>query len=712
MSGAFKRIFLGNRKDFRDPGIFHRMALIPFLAWVGLGADGLSSSSYGPAEAWKALRDPLFDSLPWHIQMSLSAQPGWGIFYEHTYLGVFLALAMALTVIIISASYSQIIRHFPHGGGGYLVASRLLGPRWGVTSGSALLVDYVLTITTSVAAGADAVFSFLPEDWSAYKVTAEIIILLLLILMNVRGVKESVVALMPIFVLFLITHAVLIGWGVGTNIGGASHIAKDVGAGLQRGHSALGTWGLILMFLRSYSLGGGTYTGIEAVSNGLAIMRAPRVETGRRTMVYMAVSLAVTAGGILLCYKLHNLPTVIDPTKTMNAILAEEIAGKWHIGGWHIGPGFIITTLVAEGALLFVAAQAGFIDGPRVMANMAVDSWLPHRFSSLSDRLTTQNGVLLMGGAAIAALWFTQGAVDKLVVMYSINVFVTFSLSQAGMVRFWVTRRADHKDWKRHLPINLIGFLMCVAILVITVAEKFLEGGYMTLAITSVLVGVCFMIRRHYNSVRRALLDLDKLFEEIPIDPKREELGPCDPARPTAALLVGRYGGLGVHSMLTLLRMFPKQFTNIVFISVGVLDSGNFKGKHEVETLRRKTRDQLGRYVGLARRLGLSATFRVGIGTDVIEEAFKLCQDVVKEFPQTTFFSGTLIFEEPSWYHRILHNETANAIQHRLQFAGHAMVVLPVRVRQKELAAAAGSDFADGDDDEEHPEPQQEKSEK
>src|SRR5204863_2653565 len=142
----------------------------------------------------------------------------------------------------------------------------------------------------------------------------------------------------------------------------------------------------------------------------------------------------------ILCYLLMDVRPVAncapsDPCwKTMNALLAEGVAGSWHLGMVPIGTIFIVTTLVAEGALLFVAAQAGFIDGPRVMANMASDSWFPHRFASLSDRLTTANGVLLMGGAAAAALIWVKGSVSALVVMYSINVFVTFSLSNMGMV--------------------------------------------------------------------------------------------------------------------------------------------------------------------------------------------------------------------------------------------------------------------------------------
>src|SRR5467141_4775142 len=167
----FKRILLGRPKDVQDPHLFHTLSLAAFLAWVGLGADGLSSSAYGPEEAFKNLGD-------------------------HQYLAVFLALATGITVLVISAAYTKIIEHFPLGGGGYAVASRLLGPRAGVVSGSALLIDYVLTTTTSVAAGGEAVFSNLPAQWHAWKLPVEVVVLLLLTILNLRGVKESIQVLL------------------------------------------------------------------------------------------------------------------------------------------------------------------------------------------------------------------------------------------------------------------------------------------------------------------------------------------------------------------------------------------------------------------------------------------------------------------------------------------------------------------------------------
>src|SRR4051812_8761105 len=180
-----RRALFGAPRDVKDPHAFHKLSLVALLAWVGLGADGLSSSAYGPDESFRALG-------------------------EHTGLAVFLALATALTVFIISYGYSRIIEQFPSGGGGYVVASKLLGPRIGVVSGGALLVDYVLTITVSVASGADAVFSFLPPELLSWKLAVAAAALLLLTVLNVRGVKESVTALVPVFLVFLLTHAIML----------------------------------------------------------------------------------------------------------------------------------------------------------------------------------------------------------------------------------------------------------------------------------------------------------------------------------------------------------------------------------------------------------------------------------------------------------------------------------------------------------------------
>jgi hypothetical protein len=456
-------------------------------------------------------------------------------------------------------------------------------------------------------------------------------------------------------------------------------VAHSVTTGLSHDLRTIGFIALAGLFLRAYSLGAGTYTGIEAVSNGLQIMREPRVATAKRTMVYMAVSLAVTAGGIILGYLLMGVHPVEG--KTMNAVLAGELAGSWNLFGIPVGKGFVVVTLASEALLLFVAAQAGFIDGPRVMANMAHDSWLPHRFSALSDRLTMQNGVLLMGLTSLFMLVYTGGSVDALVVMYSINVFVTFSLSQAGMIRYWLmpdTRR-KHPDWASHLPIHLIGFVLCFGILLVNVLEKFAEGAWLTVVVTGALVSICMLIKRHYNGVFARLKRLDQILTALPSGAGSRDLT-LQKKKPTAVMLVGGFSGLGIHSLLTVMKLFPRYFANVVFMSVGVVDSATFQGVDEVDRVRDDTEEALKKYVDLARGMGVPADYKMSMGTEAISEGERLASEIAKEYERSIFFAGKLIFERERWWDRLLHNETAYQIQRRLQFAGLAMVILPVRV--------------------------------
>lgn len=647
---SLRRLLFGAPRDLLSASTWRHVSLVALLAWVGLGADGLSSSAYGPEEAFRAIG-------------------------HHHFLAVGLALATAATVLVISLAYASIIEHFPYGGGGYVVATRLLGERAGLVSGAALLVDYVLTISVSIAAGGDAVWSFLPPALGPWRLPAEAAALGLLVFLNLRGVKESVSVLAPIFLLFLVTHAVLILGAVGGHLGEVPETARAIAEEFHAAAATEGLPALFGLFLFAYSMGAGTYTGIEAVSNGLAIMREPRVATARRTMTYMATSLALTAGGILVAYLLLRVEPVAG--KTMNASLLEAFAGGWRAGGLPLGRGFVMVTLALEAALLFVAAQAGFLDGPRVMANMATDGWLPHRFAQLSERLVTRDGVLLMGAASLATLIVTRGDVTHLVVMYSINVFLTFSLSQAAMLRhFWPRREAGRR---RGLALHGVAFLLCAGILAGVVWEKVAVGGWITLVVTGAVVAFAAWVRRHYREVQGNLRRLDEALaalESLPAAPPRA----FDPSAPTAVLLVGSYAGLGVHALLSLHRAFPGTFRNVVFISVGVVDAGAMRGLEEVELVRARTEAAVDRYVALARRLGFAAEGRVQLGTEAVAEAERACLALGRELPRAVFFSGTLLFRTDSLARRLLHNQTAWAIQRRLQFAGLHAMVLPVRV--------------------------------
>jgi hypothetical protein len=222
--------------------------------------------------------------------------------------------------------------------------------------------------------------------------------------------------------------------------------------------------------------------------------------------------------------------------------------------------------------------------------------------------------------------------------------------------------------------------VLCVGILIITVYEKAYEGGWMTIVVTTLLVTLAFAIKRHYLRVRDQLKRLDEQLLDIPVRPHPQEEGQIAREEPLAVMLVNGFSGLGVHTVLSVQTLFPHQYKSYLFVSVGVIDSAIFKGHSEIESLERHTVEDLNKYVDFARKLGFKADYRYKIGTEAVETVVDVCEDVRKEFPRSIFYLGQLVFENDKFYYRLLHNETAFAIQRRLQFAGLQAVVLPIRV--------------------------------
>src|SRR5262245_1574154 len=639
------KLLIGPPKDPTDSRVLRHLTLIAFFAWVGLGADGLSSSCYGPEEAYLHLEG-------------------------HYHLVWPLAGLVAITIFIISASYSQVVALFPGGGGGYLVATKLLGRTPGVVSGVSLLVDYFLTISISCASGVAALFSFLPLSWQWARLPLIIMSVLTLITLNLRGVKESIKVLMPVFMVFLVTHVALILLGI-FQVPDFWLSYSTSAELIQLDSAKSGVWALVFILLKAYALGGGTFTGIEAVSNSVQIMREPKVQTAQRTMLYMALSLAFMAAGLLVAYQLWGVRHVEG--RTLNATLFGSI-----LGDSTAARGFLTVALIAEAGLLFVAAQAGFIDGPRVLATMSVDGWVPRQFSRLSDRLVIQHGVLLMGGAALVFVLLTAGSVKMLVILYSVGVFITFLLTQLGMVRHWIkSPGAKGRFWS--LGVNAIGLLLTLSMLTITIAFKFADGAWICLLVIVALIFLAHMIRRHYRKVQDLLAMLDRQMFGVDPGPQPATPRPLDPKAPTAILLVSGFNGLGIHALLTVFRLFPGQFRNVIFVSAAVVDYDRLRGEQEVANLSRSTEDQLRKYVAFAQRAGFAADYRMALGTDPVDELAEICPELAREYNQCVVFGGQLAFAQESVWTRMLHSNVAFEIQRRLQFAGLPVVILPVR---------------------------------
>jgi amino acid transporter len=645
-----RETLLGKPLDPMQAQTRHSLALVAFIAWVGLGADGLSSSAYGPEEAFKALG-------------------------AHTHFGLYLAIATAATVFIISLAYNQVIELFPSGGGGYRIATSLLGPYAGLTSGAALVVDYVLTIAISVAGGVDALFSLLPVAAQAWKLAVALALVGVLLWMNLRGAKESIKLLLPIFMGFVITHLVLIVYGVAVHAQAIPALLPDTLVE-TRNMAASTSWLFTLaLLLKAYSLGGGTYTGIEAVSNNVNSLVEPRQRTGKLTMLYMAASLAFTAAGIILLYLLWDAGP--KPGQTLNAVVFKSILANMGLHGAGLAAA-LSATLVFEAGLLLVAANTGFLGGPAVLANMAADSWVPHKFRYLSTRLVTQNGVLLMGACACAALLWTGGKVELLVVLYSINVFLTFSMSLAGLCRYWLQHRAI-PGWRSRLLLSAVGLLVTSGILVVTVVEKFFEGGWVTVIITGAVIGVCLCIRSHYRMTRIRIGMIDQVFADQPFGACHGAVA-TDPRAHTAVFIVGTSRGGALHALLWVQRMFPGHFHNFVFVNARTVDAHAYGGEERIAALRVEADASLRYLVGFCHSHALASRAYLGFGTDPVDGVTGLCEQAGRDYPNAIFFTSKLVFERDNPFTGLLHNQAALAIQRRLHADGLQLVILPMKL--------------------------------
>lgn len=649
-----RNFLFGNPRDPFDKATRHNLSLVAFLAWVGLGADGISSSCYGPEEAFLALG-------------------------THEELAIYLAIATAFTVFIISYAYTQVIELFPNGGGGYRVATRLLGKHAGLISGSALIIDYVLTISISIASGIDAIFSFMPPEFQKAKLLVAMLMVGLLAILNLRGMKESIKFLLPIFLGFIITHFSLIIYGIVAHHYGLAKLVPQAIAETNELKESAGLIFIISLFLKAFSMGGGTYTGLEAVSNNVNTLSEPRVRTAKLTMFLVAISLAFMAAGIILLYLLWGVNKVEG--QTLNATVFYILTETWNYGDIEFGQFIVPITLIFEAGLLLVAANTGFLAGPNVVANMASDEWMPKSFSSLSSRLVVKNGILFMAIAAIATLIITGGSVHILVVLYSINVFITFSMSLLGLSIYWMRNRRRKPHWRRKLLTSGVGFIVCFGILIITIFEKFYEGGWVTLLITSVFVGIGLMIKGMYRKLKMRLMQKEMQFYGYDdIAPSHDWLEGADKSAPTAAIIVDQTFGSGMNCLLEIKKLFPGIFKNFIFVTVGEVDSNTFREEKKWREMRRRTKVTLRKYKNYCNANGRFAKAYVGYDTDIVEKLTQLTDRVAKDYPSTVFFGTKFIFDNENVFTQLLFNHVPYIMQRRLHVKGLNMVILPMKI--------------------------------
>jgi amino acid transporter len=410
-----------------------------------------------------------------------------------------LALTMPITIgivivlAIVVTSYQQTVAAYPHGGGSYIVAKDNLGTRPGLVAAGALLTDYVLTVAVSIAAGVAALTSIVPELFPQ-RVALGVGLVVLIALVNLRGVRESgLIFAIPTYV-YLVSIFGLLGFGLLRYITGTmpdyQPPARVLGSGVAE---PLG----ILLILRAFSSGSVALTGTEAVSNGVPAFRPPEPRNAQIVLILMGTFFGLIFLGMsFLASQLGVLP---DPTEqeTVVSQLTRTFVGA--------GTPFHYLVQVSTSVLLVLAANTAFADFPRLSSILARDGFLPRIFQFRGDRLAFNYGIIVLAAFAVVLVVAFGGSVNALIPLYTVGVFVAFTLSQSGMVRRWYRLREQEPGWRRRAVINGVGAVTTGVVAVEVAASKFLLGAWVVLILIPVLVAIMLFIERQYRSVATKL---------------------------------------------------------------------------------------------------------------------------------------------------------------------------------------------------------------
>jgi len=434
-----------------------------FRALAAFSPDALSSIAYANQEIYLGLV----------VAGSVGLSLAWPI-----------GLAITLLLIVVALSYYQTIQGYPSGGGSFIVARENLGVIPGVIAGAALLIDYLLTAAVSLTAGMDAIASAFPALWP-YRVEMALGVLLVITLINLRGIQESgTVMAVPVYI-FLFTYLGMLVYG-GIQALTAGSIPLTITAPTASQPVTL------ILLLHTFSAGCTALTGIEAISNGVPSFKPPEIRNAGRTLIIMAIlmgTLFISSIGLT-----QYLAVVAGPQETILSALARRL----------LGTSFAYYVIQASTMLILaVAANTSFAGFPRLAAILSRENFLPRQFSNLGDRLVFSNGIgYLAAGTALLIVLF-RGNTHALIPLFAVGVFMAFTFSQAGMVVHWLRLRGSR--WWGKALINGFGMLVTAATLIIVTISKFSQGAWITILLIPLIVTVFLSIRRHYQSVARQL---------------------------------------------------------------------------------------------------------------------------------------------------------------------------------------------------------------
>ena len=406
-----------------------------------------------------------------------------------------IAILVAVLLAIVSNSYRQTIHAYPDGGGAYVVSRENLGEVPSLVAGGSLLVDYVLTVSVSIAAGTQAIYSAVPE-LAPYKVELCLFFVALLTVANLRGVKESGrIFAIPTYV-YIVILGVLIGLGMyklwqGTlpqlppDVEALKELSEDTGT------LPLGIGGITLfLFARAFSSGAVALSGVEAISNGIPAFKKPTSKNAAITLVWMAGILGVSFIGLTVLAE-HIRPTPTETGESVNSIIGRTVFG---------GTGGMYWILQAATAgILILAANTAYADFPRLAALVGKDGYLPRQFANRGDRLVFSNGILFLAGAASLLLVIFGGNVSALIPLYAVGVFTSFTLSQSGMVRHHLALR--ERGWRFSVVVSVVGAIATFIVMMVVIISKFAIGAWIPVVLIPIIVVAFKSVKRHYAHV-------------------------------------------------------------------------------------------------------------------------------------------------------------------------------------------------------------------
>ncbi|MFD2418940.1 APC family permease [Amycolatopsis pigmentata] len=493
LATATKRLLLG--RPFRSDRLSHTL-LPKRIALPIFASDALSSVAYAPEEIFLTLSV---------AGLSAYAYAPW------------IGIAVALVMLVVVASYRQNVHAYPSGGGDYEVATTNLGGRFGLTVASALLVDYVLTVAVSTSSGVANIGSALP--WVAeHKVICAVLIVSVLAAMNLRGVRESGKAFAVPTYGFIGGILLMVAWGLLETLRGDQLRAESAGFQLHA-ESSLTGFAFVFLILRSFSSGAAALTGVEAISNGVPAFRKPKSKNAATTLLMMGLLAVSMLVGIIALAVITKVRFAEDPATQLagapagyqQKTILSQIAQAVFAG---FPPGFYYISFVT-GIILLLAANTAFNGFPVLGSILAQDRYLPRQLHTRGDRLAYSNGIILLAAFALLLIIAFDAEVTRLIQLYIVGVFVSFTVSQTGMLRHWnrllrtETDPAARRTMRRSQTVNAIGLTMTGTVLVIVLITKFLLGAWIAIAAMAAIYLLMTAIRRHYDRVSTELSEPD-----------------------------------------------------------------------------------------------------------------------------------------------------------------------------------------------------------